>query len=98
LDEKVKGGYPAWTIKQHGDSMTYSNANPTYPNQNYSIVVVKCNFWPGAYSFFSEGQWSQIYVGDGLKHEAKRFFPLNPPKICEDPIERFTSTEVSYSL
>ena len=47
VDKKVKGGYPAWTIRQFGDTMTYANANPAYPNQNYSVVVVKCNFWPG---------------------------------------------------
>ena len=58
LDLKVKGGYPAWTIRQHGDKMTYANANPSYPSQNYSVVVVKCNFWPGHFSFFNEGQWS----------------------------------------
>lgn len=95
LDAKVKGGYAAWSIRQHGDTMTYANANPAYPNQNYSVVVVKCNFWPGAFSFFSEGQWSQIYVGDGLKHEAQRFFPIMAPSIQEDPVERFTSPEVS---
>jgi hypothetical protein len=58
LDVKVKGGFAAWTIRQHGDKMTYANANPSYPSQNYSVVVVKCNFWPGHFSFFNEGQWS----------------------------------------
>jgi len=68
-DAKIKGGYAAWSIRQHGDTMVYANANPAYPNQNYSIVVVKSNVWPGAFNFFCEGTWTHVYVGDGSKHE-----------------------------
>lgn len=75
--------------------MVYANANPAYPLQNYSVVVVKSNFWPGAVTFFSEGQWSQIYVGDGLKHEPARFFPLSAPTIIDDPVEVACKTDVS---
>jgi len=39
--------------------MDYGHANPNYdkklPSPNYSVVVVKCHFWPGAYTFFCEG-------------------------------------------
>lgn len=94
-DEKVKGGYAAWSIRQHGDRMVYAPANPAYQNQNYSVVVVKSNFWPGSFTFFNEGKWSQIYVGDGQKHETHRYFPVNPPVVCADPEEPRTSPEVS---
>lgn len=94
-DAKVKGGYSAWSIRQHGDTTVYAPANPAYALQNYSVVVVKCNFWPGAYTFFSEGQWSQIYVGDGLKHEPARFFPLSAPAVCSDPEDYQVRTDVS---
>ena len=57
-DEAVKGGFPAWTVRSHGDKMTYANANPAYPTKNFGIVVVKSLVWPGAFNFFTEGQWS----------------------------------------
>ena len=34
-------------------------------------------------------------MGDGLKYETTKFFPINPPQICRDPEEKFTSSEVS---
>jgi len=32
-------------------------------------------------------------MGDGLKYETTKFFPINPPQICRDPEEKFTSSE-----
>jgi hypothetical protein len=30
----------------------------------------------------------QVYVGDGLKYEQKTFYPVFPPKIRDDPVEK----------
>jgi len=49
----------------------YQAANPTATKQVFGVVVVRCNTWPGAYSFFTQQkQHMQVYVGDGLKFEA----------------------------
>jgi len=52
-DDKIKGGYAAWSIRQHGDRTMYESANEAYKPQNYSVVVVKSNFWPGSFNFFT---------------------------------------------
>jgi hypothetical protein len=55
---------------------------------NYGVVVVKSLLWPGAFSFFTQGKWLQIYVGDGLKYENKTYYPTFPPKVREDPEDK----------
>jgi len=56
-------------------------------------VVIKSLLWPGAYTFFSRGAWTQVYVGEGLKHETPTYFPVTPPVMCQDPIERSVEEE-----
>ena len=46
-------------------------------------------------SYYWQGQWGDIYVGDGQKHEDKTYFPINPPMIEDDPEERELQPEVS---
>ena len=97
-DKSCKGNYPAWVVRAYGDKMNYAAANPavTAP-QNYRVVFVKSTVWPGAHSYFSQGTWGQIYVGNGLKHENTLFYPINPPQIQQDPEERATAAEPNPS-
>ena len=37
--------------------------------------------------FFSQGRFLSIYVGNGLKYETTTYYPINPPKIMDDPLE-----------
>jgi len=94
LDTKIKGGLPAWTVKQYGDQGTYGTAKKPDDKQSFGTVVVRSLQWPGAHTFFTGGKWQQIYVGDGLKFEQKTFYPVFPPKIREDPVEKPCYAEV----
>ena len=88
FDSKIKGGLPAWVVKHCGDTDlfgTFKNANDKV---NYGVVVVKSLQWPGSHTFFTQGRWMQIYVGDGLKFEQKTYYPVFPPQIRDDPIEK----------
>ena len=60
-------------------------------------VVVKSMVWPGAMSYFWQGQWGEIYMGDGMKHEDVTFYPVLPPPIQEDPVEIVVHVEVSIT-
>ena len=97
-DKSAKGNYPAWVVRAYGDKMNYAAANPavTAP-QNYRVVFVKSTVWPGAHSYFSQGTWGQIYVGNGLKHENTLFYPISPPQIMQDPEEKKTAAEPNPS-
>lgn len=46
----------AWSIKLNGDSSNYTKANGN-GTSNYGVVTVRSLLWPGAYSFFRDGQW-----------------------------------------
>mmetsp|Transcript_24754 Transcript_24754/g.30940 ORF Transcript_24754/g.30940 Transcript_24754/m.30940 type:complete len:240 (+) Transcript_24754:768-1487(+) len=87
-DKACKGNYPAWILRTYGDSMKYAMANPAHGAKQYSVVVVKSTVWPGALSYFWQGQWGELYMGDGQKHEDITYFPVQPPQIMSDPDER----------
>mmetsp|Transcript_3902 Transcript_3902/g.2630 ORF Transcript_3902/g.2630 Transcript_3902/m.2630 type:complete len:91 (+) Transcript_3902:1256-1528(+) len=55
-DQKCKGGLPAWVVRQYGDQSNYASANPPHGLLNYSCVVAKSLWWPGSYSFFTQGK------------------------------------------
>jgi len=93
-DSVVKGNAPAWSIRAHGDLSFYQAANPTAVKQNFGVVVVRSNTWPGSYSFFTQQrQHMQVYIGDGLKFESKTFYPVHTPKMQADPVEKLTYQE-----
>ena len=93
-DAPVKGGAPAWTIRCHGDMTNYLPANPASAKLNFGVVVVRCNTWPGAFSFFTQQKLNQqVYLGDGLKFESQTFYPVQPPQMQADPVERLTYAE-----
>lgn len=94
LDSKVKGGLSAWVVKHCGEKDVFGTPKNPLDKVNYGVVVVKSLQWPGAYTFFSQGRWMQVYVGDGLKYEQKTFYPVFPPKIMDDPIEKPCAHEV----
>ena len=93
-DAKVKGAN-AWTVRHYGDSSEYLAANESDIRQNYGVVVVKSNWWPGAVTFYTQEKMKgfNIYVGDGHKFEDKTYYPIAPPKMQADPEERPTYEE-----
>jgi len=92
-DKCIKGA-PAWTVRGYGDMTEFQAANPTAAKQVFGVAVVRCNTWPGAYSFFTQQkQHMQVYVGDGLKFEEKTYYPVHTPKMQEDPEDRPTYAE-----
>lgn len=97
-DARVKGGLPAWVVKHCGEQDVFGT--PKNPNDkvNFGTVVVKSLQWPGAHTFFTSGRWMSIYVGDGLKYEQKSFYPVFPPVIREDPVEKACYHEVKIIL
>jgi hypothetical protein len=44
-------------------------------------------WWPGAYVFYHGDKTFHIYCGDGLKMDAKTYFPVEPPMMMSDRAE-----------
>ena len=59
--------------------------------KNFGTVVVKSLWWPGAYNFFNGGKSQFLYVGDGLKHEAVKYYPTVLPVMRSDRAEKATA-------
>ena len=69
LDRMVKGQLPSWNVRLCGDRDQYGTPKSVNDKVIYGVVVVRSLQWPGATTFFTQGRWLQIYVGDGLKYE-----------------------------
>lgn len=93
-DDRVKGELPAWVVRLAGECDTFSNANPAVnARSNYGVAYARSLWWPGAYNFFSSSRWTSIYVGNGLKYEKETYYPVCPPVILDDPVEKETHAE-----
>ncbi len=84
-DKAVQDAQPGWVVKTFGDTTLYNQGNPILPKVSNAVVVAKSLHWPGAYNFFYQGRWFQMYVGDGLKYEEKTYYPVFPPTVIDDP-------------
>ena len=61
-DARVKGDSSAWVVRRYGDGSDFKQANPALPSVNFGVVVARSLWWPGAFSFFSQGRWCSVYV------------------------------------
>jgi hypothetical protein len=76
---------PAWQVRLCGDKTEF--VDPKNPKKTLSngIAVVRSTIWPGAYSFYYNGQVYQTYLGYGHKLEPSRSaFPSHPPMMEDD--------------
>lgn len=45
-------------------------------------------WWPGSYTFYNNGVTSQLYVGNGQKHESQTYYPVTPPVMLDEREEK----------
>ena len=45
-------------------------------------------WWPGAFTFYNNGNSQQIYCGNGQKHENQTYYPVNPPVMMDEREEK----------
>jgi len=80
----------SWSVRLMGDACEYkhdpADGPQNTPTKSFGVVVVRSLVWPGALSFYYQGQVIQLYVGNGQKWEhGKQSFPIHTPEICSDP-------------
>eukprot|EP00746_Dinoflagellata_sp_MGD_P163850 gnl/MRDRNA2_/MRDRNA2_92111_c0_seq1.p1 gnl/MRDRNA2_/MRDRNA2_92111_c0~~gnl/MRDRNA2_/MRDRNA2_92111_c0_seq1.p1 ORF type:complete len:442 (+),score=144.76 gnl/MRDRNA2_/MRDRNA2_92111_c0_seq1:88-1413(+) len=71
-----------WAVKQCGDMAVYKSGEEAKCN---AVTVVRCMTWPGAVTVAKGGQFTNLYVGHGLKFGEPDFFPCAPLDIQEEP-------------
>jgi len=74
---------PSWTLRVYGDTKTY--LNEAKQPVCHGTVVVRSLQWPGAVSFFNQGQIKQIYVGNGLKFDSTPVKYISVPVMNDEP-------------
>lgn len=66
-----------------GDTDEYTNESGK--SESNGVVVVRSLQWPGAFNFYFQERYEQIYVGNGHKYEEVSYYPVHPPAVNSDP-------------
>lgn len=94
-DTAAKGGLPAWVLRSYNLETDQIDPKTGKVSLNYGTIVIRSQWWPGAYCFYNQGRNLQIYVGDGQKNEPSNvsYYPVTPPVMMEEREERVCYTE-----
>jgi len=71
-----------WAVRQGGDKSLYTAGEGV---KSYAVTTVRCLTWPGAVTVSKGQQFTNIYVGQGLKYGEPDFFPCAPLDIQDEP-------------
>jgi hypothetical protein len=55
--------------------------------------VLRSLRWPGAVTVQKNGDFCNIYVGDGIKQGDSSFNPIEPPEVMGDPSDQIEMPE-----
>lgn len=55
LDERTRGGIPAWLVRAYDADSSYEDPKTKGPT-NYGTVVVRSLWWPGSFTFYNNGR------------------------------------------
>ena len=92
-DAPAIGGLPAWIVKSYNTNDQFFDEKTGKASQNFGVVVVKSQWWPGSYSFYQGDRVYQIYCGDGQKRDGLTYYPVEPPVMIDDRQEMATCEE-----
>lgn len=85
-DKPVEGRDGSWVFKTVGDLQPYKPAGEG-ENISYAVNVIESVRWPGSVTVAKNGEWCQIYCGDGIRRGGNCFFPTVPGEVMADPSE-----------
>ena len=87
-DKEVNGLGRAWVTRVVGDAQEYGEKAPKKGKSTYAFNVIKSLWWPGVFIVQQNEKWLHFYLGNGLKVETARVYPVYPPVIREDPVDK----------
>ncbi|CAG9313844.1 unnamed protein product [Blepharisma stoltei] len=87
-DAPLAGFEAAWISRYLGDQQEYEMTFPVKGKVTYAVNLIKSLWWPGAVILQQNGKMIHFYMGDGLKSATRRYYPVTPPFIVEDPVDR----------
>ena len=87
-DRPVPGLGHSWVHRYVGDHQEYVEKPPKKGKCTFAVNVLKSLWWPGAVVVQQNERWMHFYVGNGLKVETQKMYPVHPPVIRDDPVDR----------
>lgn len=87
-DAAPAGFDSAWISRYLGDAQEYELTFPIKGKVTYAVNVLRSMWWPGAVAVQQNGKLLHFYLGDGMKSATKKYFPVRPPMIIDDPVDR----------
>jgi hypothetical protein len=82
-DKPISETVPLWNVKEVGDKMIYTDDKGVA--NIYSSIIITNQTWPGSLTIFRKGEFYNFYIGDGIRSNGYKFYPLNPEVIQDDP-------------
>ena len=73
-----------WNVKEIGDKIIYTDPNSV--TFCYSTVILSNYNWPVAKTIYRNGEFTSIYIGDGIRLNSYKYNPLTPLTVESDPI------------
>lgn len=83
-DKIISETTPLWNVKEIGDKMIYTDPNSVA--LCYSTVILSNYNWPGAKTIYRNGEFTSIYIGDGVRLNSYKYYPLTPLIVESDPV------------
>merc|ERR1712025_1085415 len=71
-----------WAVRSGGDKSLYKAGEAM---KSYAVTTVRCLTWPGAVTVCKGAQFTNLYIGHGLKYGEPDFFPCAPLDIQDEP-------------
>lgn len=74
-----------WVVKQAGDTTLYRDPLDPTKSRSNAVAFVRSLVWPGAVTASQKGNYTNIYIGYGLKAGDPDFFPAAPFDVQDEP-------------
>ena len=87
-DREVMGLGKSWVHRHVGDIQEYSEKPPKKGKCTFAVNILKSLWWPGVSIVQQNERWMHFYLGNGLKVETQKVYPIYPPIIRDDPVDR----------
>lgn len=87
-DVEVPALGKGWVQRYVNDPQEYIEKVPKKGTYTFAVNVMRSLWWPGVLIVQQNEKWLHFYMGNGLKVETERVYPINPPVIKDEPIDR----------
>ncbi|OMJ69194.1 hypothetical protein SteCoe_33151 [Stentor coeruleus] len=77
-----------WVQRYVNDPQEYIEKVPKKGTCTFAVNVMRSLWWPGVIIVQQNEKWLHFYMGNGLKVEIERIYPIYPPVIKDEPVDR----------